>query len=390
MQWPARVRAWLLELPDWVSDTGLAVLLLGIELEAKNVDQPPYAGWSTPATIVTLLLGTLSLAFRRRAPLLVFAIAVSPAIATVVTGFPIGDLSLAIALLTVASRCPRRHSLPALAFLVMVKLVAAIIHPHLLPWVPVSLFGHGVVWILGDQQRVQRALRRELEHRAELLEQDRERKAALAVADERARIARDLHDVVTHSVSVMVLHTAAARRTISRDSTRAEQILAQVEAVGRQSLAELRQLLGVLREHGQGVELTPQPQLAYLDELVNTFREAGMPVEVRIAGEPRPLKPVVDLCAYRIVQEALTNVVKHANATEVQLNLHYHTNKLRIEIVDNGRGANAASSSFDGSGHGLIGMRERATLAGGHLLADLHPDGVGFCVAAVLPLESDA
>jgi signal transduction histidine kinase len=218
--------------------------------------------------VLTLLLGTLPLTLRRRAPRAVLGVVAAVALVAAAVRLPDSELGLCVALYTVGARCPRRFSLPALGLFVLAKVLAKVLaelRPDTGPWLPVLVLSYVVAWVLGDQRRTQGLLTQELRRHAERLELDRERKVRLAAADERARIARDLHDVVAHSVSVMVLHTAAARRTMDRDPVRAEQALAQVEATGRQSLTELRRLLGVLRELGQSAELTPQPQLAYLD-----------------------------------------------------------------------------------------------------------------------------
>jgi signal transduction histidine kinase len=207
------------------------------------------------------------------------------------------------------------------------------------------------------------------------------------VADERARIARELHDVVAHNVSVMVVQAGAARRTIERDPDRAREALTSVEATGRQALDEMRRLLGVLRTEDEATELrAPQPSVSHLDELVAHVREAGLPVDLVVEGEPRPLMSGVDMSAFRIVQEALTNSLKHAGPAHARVRLRYGEHDLCLEVVDDGRGLAADAPASNGGGHGLVGMRERVALFGGELQAGPRTGG-GYVVSARIPLE---
>lgn len=208
-----------------------------------------------------------------------------------------------------------------------------------------------------------------------------------AVAQERARVARELHDILAHSVSVMVVQAAGAREVLPGNPDRATEALAQIEVTGRQSLVEVRRLLGLLRGTADVPERTPQPGLDDIGDLVTQVRDAGMRVHVALAGERRPLDPSVDLSAYRIVQEALTNVLKHAGPATVAILLDYRRpGVLTLEVVDDGRGVNGHGHVTDG-GNGLLGMRERALLAGGGLEAGPRLDG-GFRVVATLPLAT--
>src|SRR3712207_4404448 len=198
---------------------------------------------------------------------------------------------------------------------------------------------------------------------------DREVAAREAVTAERAAIARELHDVVAHHMSVMVVQAGAARTVVGADPEAAADALRQIEASGRTGLAEMRRLLEVLKADGASGERTPQPGLAQLDDLLASMRATGLPVEAVVEGEPRPLPPGVDLSAYRIVQEALTNALRHAGGASARVLLRYEPDALEIEVVDDGRG------SVDGSegGHGLIGMRERVQLFGGDLTTGSAP-----------------
>jgi signal transduction histidine kinase len=241
------------------------------------------------------------------------------------------------------------------------------------------------VWVAAYLVGRRTAQTRELKERAARLERERDMEARAAVAEERARIAREMHDVVAHSLSVMVVQAEAAEAMLDTDPERARRPLAAVQDTGRSALTELRRMLGVLREIAdEGPALAPQPGLAGLDELVGNVRDAGLPVEVRIEGEPRPLPPGIDLSAYRIVQEGLTNALKHAGPARAEVLVRYGDRELELRVTDDGPGL--AEPSPNGSGHGLVGMRERVALYGGELSAGPRPEG-GFALDARLPLE---
>jgi signal transduction histidine kinase len=220
--------------------------------------------------------------------------------------------------------------------------------------------------------------------RASQAERERDAAARVAVAEERARIARELHDIVAHAVSVMVLQVGAVRHKLPDTLAEDRDALRGVERAGRSALAEMRRLLAVMRRAGDRPELTPQPGLDRLDSLVNEIRRAGLPVELHLDGEPFPLPRGIDLSAYRIVQEGLTNALKHARANHAEVTVQYTPNELRIEVRDNGHGAVAS----DGQGHGLIGIRERVNLYGGEMTSGT-ANGGGFLLTTRLPLAQD-
>jgi signal transduction histidine kinase len=219
------------------------------------------------------------------------------------------------------------------------------------------------------------------EARAREAEREREASARIAVAEERARIARELHDIVAHSVSVMVLQVGAVRRRLPVTLTEEADALQDVEGTGRAALAEMRRLLGAMRSEGDGPELAPQPTLDSLPSLAVAVERAGLPVRVHIEGEPVRLAPAIDLSAYRIVQEGLTNALKHAHATHADVTLRYRPDGLRIEVRDDWPGVAAS----DGLGHGLVGVRERVMIFGGEMTAGPATDG-GFVLSARLPI----
>jgi signal transduction histidine kinase len=220
------------------------------------------------------------------------------------------------------------------------------------------------------------------EERAAQLERAREAEARAAVAEERARIARELHDVVGHSVSVMTVQASAVRRRLTAEQEQERQALEIVEQTGREALAEMRRLVGVLRRPEEAPALAPQPSLEHLDRLVAQARESGLPVELTVEGDPSQLPPGVDLTAYRLVQEGLTNAIKHARASRAEVFVRYDDGAVEISVVDDGDGGGEGG----GGGHGLVGMRERVAVYGGELEAGPRAEG-GYALKARLPVQ---
>ena len=233
----------------------------------------------------------------------------------------------------------------------------------------------GAPWVAGRAVRQRRLNDRELEKE--------KGRAAAAIVEERARIARELHDVVAHSISVMVIQARGGRRVLQSDPADARDAFAVIERTGQQALDEMRRVLGMLRSGDEAPALAPQPTLRELGTLVEQVRAAGLPVEVAVEGEPRDLPPGVDLSAFRIVQEALTNALTHAGPARAQVVLRYRPDDLEIEISDDGPGTGDGS----GSGYGLVGMRERVSVYGGELQAGRRPEG-GYALRVRLPLGS--
>ena len=344
------------------------------------------------ANAVLLLLITVPLAWRRRAPTAVFALVLAS------IGLQIGLIDEArsdqppfehwIALLVIfyslGAHAERRRAIVAGALggaavfigdLVDLLLGEAGVEDTLPAWfMLVAAYG------LGFALRGQRSQSTLLAQRAERLEREREQKARLAVAEERVRIGRELHDIVAHAISVIVVQAQAGQRVLEGEQASAREALGSIETTGRQALVEMRRLLGVLRKEDRELALAPRPSLAYLDLLADGVREAGLPVEIHVEGEAKQLPPGVDLSAYRIVQEALTNAIKHAGPASAQVVVRYRPGEVEIEISDDGRGA------VDGSegGHGLVGMRERAALVGGSFESGTN-GGRGYTVRARLP-----
>jgi signal transduction histidine kinase len=239
------------------------------------------------------------------------------------------------------------------------------------------------LWLVGDTLRRRTARVVELEAHAAVLEREREEVSRRAVADERARIARELHDVIAHSVSVMVVQAAAARRILDSQPDAARTSLAAIENTGREALAEMRRLLGVMRREDAADDAkAPQPGLGRLEALVDDVRAAGLPVDLRIEGAVMALPPGVDVSAYRVVQEALTNALRHAGGAHVSVVVRYRAEDVEVEVSDDGR--SSTGEPADG-GRGLLGMRERVALFQGDLEAGPRPGG-GFAVRARLPI----
>ena len=242
----------------------------------------------------------------------------------------------------------------------------------------------GITWAVGFALRARSEQAEAAETRAERAEREREAAARLAVAEERSRIARELHDVVAHAVSVMVLQVGAMRHKLPDAMADDREALRGVERAGRTALTEMRRLLAAMRRDGEEVEFTPQPGLDGLDALLEEVGRAGLPVDLHVDGEPVPLPRGVDLSAYRIVQEGLTNALKHAHASTADVTVRYRPEELEIEVRDDGLG----SSTTDGLGHGLVGVRERVKIYGGEMAAGTAAEG-GFVLSTRLPIAED-
>lgn len=241
-----------------------------------------------------------------------------------------------------------------------------------------------VAWVAGYALRERAEQAEAAEQRAAQAERDRETAARIAVAEERSRIARELHDIVAHAVSVMVLQVGAVRHKLPDALAADRDALRSVERAGRTALAEMRRLLAAMRREGDEAELLPQPGLDGLDSLLDEIGRAGLPVQLHVDGKPFPLPRGVDLSAYRIVQEGLTNALKHAHASDADVTVSYRPDELEIEVRDNGRG----SATTDGLGHGLIGVRERVKIYGGKMSAGTATNG-GFVLSTRLPLDQE-
>jgi len=378
----------------------LCLVGIGVATEVAAPHQPGYEP-SDAFSLALSVLAPLPLLWRRTRPAAVLAITwVTMAVHGLLLyqgGGPF--LALLTALYSVAAFGSPRAARLGLAAVLLVEPVA-VLDPRDPPYGSWSDVAVGVliltaVWVFGDSRRTRREQVEMIEERAVRAERDRDEQARLAVREERARIAREMHDIVAHSVSVMVVQAGAARRLVERDPHAAAEAAGQVEATGRDALREMRRAVGVLRADGEGdvagadaapAVLEPQPALSDVPALVAGYRDAGLDVRLRTDGEPRPLPSGVELAAFRIIQEALTNTMKHAGPARAEVRIAYGPDALTVVVADDGRGA---AFERGPGGHGIAGMRERVTVYDGDLDAGPHPGG-GFRVRARLPLEAMA
>jgi len=333
----------------------------------------------SPIHFAPLLVTTVPLLWRRRYPIPAYVVQnaglflwLAPPLITSLVSVFIGCYSMSLY---------SRHRAVSLAIPLTQAVVLAAVGiplgwytPAIPAWLAELTAGVGV-WLAGDAVRG-------LEERSRRLERERELVTQVAVAGEQARIARELHDIVAHSVSIMVVQAGAARRLIAGSPERAAEALQTVEESGREALTELRQLLGVLGEQSQEASLAPQPGLGQLDVLLDRLRQTGFAVELSREGTPQPLQAGVELAAYRVIQEALTNALKHAGGAPTRVLVRFVDGRLELEIR-NVRGQ--AATDAGGTGRGLVGMRQRVAVYGGVLEAGPQPEG-GFAVRAWLPL----
>ena len=389
--WAARLRA-----QPFVVDAGLAAaffLVVGVVLGA--------GGQSGDALVFAALL-SVPLAWRRRAPVAAAAAVVVVGLLQLVvvsTDLLPADLAALVMVYSLAAYAPSWASRAGLAAGLVAAVLAALRYYSGL-YEPQSLvFMAGAIgvtviaaWALGDLRRARLLQLTGLAERARLLELERDQEMRLAATTERARIAREMHDVVAHSLSVVIAQADGGRYAGQADPAAATSALEQISATGRQALTDMRSLLGVLREDG-GQEFAPQPDVAAIDRLVADVQASGLDVDLIVEGAPVTMPAGPQLAAYRIVQESLTNVLKHAGpASRAWVRLHWRPDALEVAVLDDGRGAAAAVAEEDGPvpsapGHGLLGMRERAELHGGRLTAAPRHGG-GFGVQAVLPYRS--
>jgi signal transduction histidine kinase len=374
-----------------------ALSLVGVVTDV-HVDLPEGEGEVAARALDTLgvgliLLQTVPLAWRRRHPVAVLAVSLSALFAFSILGYfaSFAAFGFLIALFTVAAHRHRHVSIPAgiasgvaLWLILVFRREPIEIDAILAEYMIVS-----AAWFLGDSLRIRREQVVQLEDRALRLERDREEKARQAVANERRVIARELHDVVAHNVSVMVAQAGAARRIASAEPTAALATLGNIEDVGREALVEMRRLMGLLRtESDRVVERSPEPGMHNLEALTAQVTEAGVPVDLRIEGTARPLPAGLDLSAFRIVQEALTNILKHAGEARANVLVRYGDGRLDLQIDDDGAGPEGRPARPDRLRYGHLGMRERVALFGGELFVGGRPGG-GYRVAASLPTEPE-
>ena len=365
-----------------VVDGLLAAAILGLTLFAATLGHP-QAGRRDPDAVAfaLIVIACAPLMVRRRAPVPVLWTVSAAALAYAAIGYPDNlVMSLVLATYTAASLEPRDR---VLTLVVPASLVAGIAMQL------AAQTGFNWLEVVGGvtfSVAIPIAVGRAVFNRRRRLREDRERMAHDAVVQERARIARELHDVVAHAMSVMIVQAGAARTVVERDPGQAALALRRIEDTGRFGMAEMRRLIGVLKADDEQAELMPQPGLAQLDQLLETVRSTGLPVEAVTEGTPRPLPPGVDLTAYRVVQEGLTNVLKHAGGAHARATVRYEDDAIAVEVADDGRGAVVDPNGAPG--HGLIGMRERVAVFDGTLETGARAGG-GFVLRARIPLDAE-
>jgi signal transduction histidine kinase len=379
----------------WVFDSALALVAASVPMAFfASENAAPHSGVPVGVLAVgyaLVLLHTLPLAARRRFPGTVLALCVASGLEIGAHFLPPVFLGPAI-LVAVYSVAAYGDRWVALAGLAAAELGLAVV--QLTRGRFEELAGYalviGAAWLLGRFVGDRHVYAARLEERTAELEQAREELARQAVIEERLRLARELHDVVAHSMSVIAVQSGVGAHVAESRPEEVGKALAAIEATSRATLEELRRLLGVLRQDSEPqASLAPVPGLADLDGLLAEVAKAGLAVRLRVQGTPSPLPAGVDLSAYRIVQEALTNVVKHAGPAQAQVTIGYRDRDVTVEVTDDGRGAAApAGDGRGGTGHGLVGMRERVAAFGGDLVAGPRRGG-GFRVAARLPLAAD-
>ncbi|CAM5512337.1 sensor histidine kinase [Streptomyces atroolivaceus] len=379
-----------------------AVLLLGFSGVSIVADQVGAGRERVAAVPIAVGLCTV-VALRRRAPEKMLLLAILMGLAQLLFGVRpnAADFAMLVITYTVATAGERWASRLALGCSLTAAGISRLRWSDGAPtggwaqtvsYIVVMTVPFVLAWVLGDSIRTRRAYFSQLEERAARLEREREAQSKVAVAAERARIARELHDVVAHNVSVMVVQADGAAYVMDSSPDQARQALETISGTGRQALAEMRRLLGVLRtgDSEESGEYVPQPDVEQIEELVGKVRETGLAVDFKIEGTPRPLPSGVELTAYRIVQEALTNTRKHGGPDAgASVRLVYFDDGLGLLVEDDGRGAPHElyeDGGADGAGQGMIGMRERVGMVGGTLDAGPRQGG-GFRISALLPLK---
>jgi len=345
----------------WFSVPAMAVLVLPLLAYRRYPFAAPASYWLL-AIAITLVDGTL------------IPFVDSLSVVGLAAAFLLGNLQ------------DGRKAWLGLALVVAAMLIVVHYIPGQSPvnWYVFITLRYVAAWIAGYALHQRSEQVEAAEVRAARAESEREAAARVAVAEERSRIARELHDIVAHAVSVMVLQVGAVRHKLPESMAEDSDALRRVERAGRTALAEMRRLLAAMRPDGDEAELVPQPGLDGLDTLLAEVGRAGLPVELHLEGDPYPLPRGLDLSAYRIVQEGLTNVLKHAGASDADVIVRYRSDEVEIEVRDNGNGR----SSGDGLGHGLVGIRERVKIYGGEMSARAEPEG-GFVLSTRLPVVED-
>ncbi len=373
---------------------GLAALAVFALLAQQLLTRPPLPG-QHPTTTLTWLVGAVSIVpilTHRRFPRTSVAVCLS-AVAIYAVGRYAAYPGFAVFVLnySIALHSDERVSVPTLFASAVVVGVAVDLQPAkvavLATYIASEIFVGGA-WLLGWNQRRRRSRWAELQARTERAERERQEEARRAVTEERLRIARELHDVIAHSMSVIAVQSGVGHHVIDSQPAAARQALAAIESTSRAALTEMRRLLGVLRQEGEPLgSLTPAPGLTDLSSLATQVQGGGLQVWINVEGQRGPVPPAIDLSAYRVIQEALTNVIKHAASVAATVTIRYRDDSVTVEIANQAPAVPVADvpAPRTGSGHGIIGMRERVAVFGGEFAAGPRPGG-GFEVRACFPI----
>ena len=374
----------------------LAVFALGLISQLEISDAAPGMFSREPDLWAQMLIAaqTIPLALRRRYPRSIMLVVLSAFVIDRWLDYPstFATAGIILAIHAVGSELDRKTSLRfgwsvAIFVAVFTFLGYLTVESVGLEDVGFTFLSTAIPLALGREVYQRRQTLERLEERAERAEREREEEAARAVAEERARIARELHDVVAHQMTVMTLQAEGARRIAKDADPRVVEALDTIRGSGHEALSEMRRMVGLLRTEPDDVDLSPQPGVERLDELIGQMQEAGLRVEIIRSGSPRPLAPGIDVNVYRIVQESLTNVLRHGGpGATAKVTLSYLPDSVEVEVVDDGRGG-ASSLNGQSGGHGLLGMRERVALLDGRLEAGPKPGG-GFEVHATIPVSA--
>ncbi len=383
-------------LPVWAQDTVLALFVAYFQIAGTRRVAPSQevAQLAHPAELGHLLLAVagMALLLRRRWPLAVFFTTAAISLVYYVAGYPDGPgwIALFVAAYTVTARGDGQRSVQIVGGTILLLTLVWLLTADLTPidtagWVFFRIGTAIMAVVLGDMLRARRVVAAEALERAERAERTREEEARRRVDAERLRIAREVHDTVAHAIAVINVQAGVTAHVLDRRPERVRETLVTIEQTSARALSDLRATLGVLREASSGS--APAPGLAQVDELVGLAREAGLDVKVEAGAPPRELPGGVDRAAYRIVQESLTNAIRHAGPARVTVSIRYGPSDLEVRVADDGRGP-CEGAGPAGGGRGIVGMRERAALLSGELAAGPGPDG-GFQVWARLPLEPE-
>jgi signal transduction histidine kinase len=381
LAWPGGYLAWARRHPLLVDAALVALLLLfsGPGLAAGRATDRPW-------TLILVVALLAPLVWRRRRPFVVFGLIAAVALIQWLTaGLLPADLAALVAFYTVAAYEPGRRILVAAGLLEVGAVLAAVRYAPGGTQFWAFFFISGLITaagVIGYNIRTRRAYLAALEDRAARLERDRDRESQLAASGERARIAREMHDIIAHNLAVMIALADGAAYTAGEDLDQAVTVMGQVSDTGRSALTEMRRLLGVMRQPAAAPDHAPQPTLTDLDDLLATVRAAGLPTQLTVSGSRTELPPSAELAIYRLIQEALTNTLKHADATAASVRLSYLPRTVELEVTNDG-----PVPQVSGEGHGIAGMRERANVFGGEVSAGPGRGGSGWRVHTVLHLR---